>query len=135
MPLRVAHESPPRTAWLPALSLLAILLTVPGPAGAADLTAASSATGGTAPTALTVGGLSAPMDVDTAGTPLLGWQIGAGMQTAYRIQVATSEQALSEPDVWDSGQVTSAACAGSAHRNGVSRVIGIGLSRVIGMAS
>jgi alpha-L-rhamnosidase len=71
----------------------------------------------TPPTALTVGGLTAPADVDASGTPLLGWQVGADRQTAYQIQVATTAAALSgTPDIWDSGEVASAASSNVPYR-------------------
>ncbi|MGW7166851.1 family 78 glycoside hydrolase catalytic domain [Streptomyces sp. NPDC054884] len=62
------------------------------------------------PAALTVNSLTTPVDVAPGSTPLLGWQVGGDRQTAYQIQVATTSSALTgTPDVWDSGQVTSAA--------------------------
>ncbi|MGW1275087.1 glycoside hydrolase family 78 protein, partial [Streptomyces sp. NPDC002491] len=62
------------------------------------------------PAALTVNSLTTPVDVAPDSTPLLGWQVGGDRQTAYRIQVATTSSALTgTPDIWDSGQVTSAA--------------------------
>lgn len=74
-------------------------------AGAATPDAASTYA---APTQLTVGQLAAPVDVTNLTSPLLGWHVGAGMQTAYDVQVATSVAALSgSPDVWDSGKVPS----------------------------
>lgn len=63
---------------------------------------------GAAPTTLTVGQLASPVDVDSLTDPLLGWHVGAGMQSAYEVQVATSSAALlAAPDVWDSGKVAS----------------------------
>lgn len=64
---------------------------------------------GAAPTSLTVDQLVSPVDVGNLTGPLLGWHVGAGMQSAYQVQVATSAAALvGAPDVWDSGKVTSA---------------------------
>ena len=62
-----------------------------------------------APSSLTVGQLSAPVDVENLSAPLLGWHVGGGTQGAYQVQVASSASALtSTPDVWDSGEVASA---------------------------
>ncbi|MDX3800164.1 family 78 glycoside hydrolase catalytic domain [Streptomyces sp. AK04-3B] len=62
------------------------------------------------PAALTVNSLTTPADVAPGSTPLLGWQVGGDRQTAYQIQVAATSSALTgTPDVWDSGQVASAA--------------------------
>lgn len=63
---------------------------------------------GAAPNALTVGHVSEPVDVDDLTSPLLGWHVGAGMQSAYEIQVATTADRIAAPDVWDSGRVRSA---------------------------
>jgi alpha-L-rhamnosidase len=71
---------------------------------------------GAAPHGLTVGGLTAPVDLDASRTPLLGWQVGAGRQSGYQIQVATTAAALAgAPDVWDSGRVASAASGNVAY--------------------
>jgi alpha-L-rhamnosidase len=70
---------------------------------------ARASTSTDAPTDLTVGQLTAPMDVTNLTSPLLGWHVGAGMQTGYEVQVATSPASLSgTPDVWDSAEVSSA---------------------------
>jgi hypothetical protein len=70
--------------------------------------AASPAAVGSAPSALTVGQLPSPVDVTDLSAPLLGWHVGAGRQTGYEVQVASSPAALSgTPDVWDSGHVQS----------------------------
>jgi alpha-L-rhamnosidase len=89
------------------------LVTIAVAASAAALSTVAPAAGadpvGAAPTNLTVDQLAAPVDVDNLTAPQLGWHVGAGMQTAYEVQVATTEQQLSSgPDVWDSGKVTSA---------------------------
>lgn len=71
--------------------------------------AADADAAGPAPTHLTVGQRTAPVDVANLTSPLLGWHVGAGMQSGYEVQVATSVAALSDrPDVWDSGKVASA---------------------------
>jgi alpha-L-rhamnosidase len=88
------------------LLVIAVAISVAVPSTSAPV--ANAATSGTAPTNLTVDHLSAPVDVEDLTSPLLGWHVGAGMQTAYEVQVATSPGALSGgPDVWDSGKVTS----------------------------
>jgi hypothetical protein len=70
--------------------------------------AAAASPLGVAPTSLTVDQLASPVDVENLTGPLLGWHVGAGTQSAYQVQVATSAAALGTPDVWDSGKVTSA---------------------------
>ncbi|MGN9777597.1 family 78 glycoside hydrolase catalytic domain [Micromonospora sp. H33] len=64
---------------------------------------------------LTVGGLSTeratnPIGLDVA-RPRLGWTISATargvVQEAYQVRVATAPDRLGDPDVWDSGRVTS----------------------------
>lgn len=61
---------------------------------------------------LRVNGRNLPVVVDTA-TPRLSWRLESDrrgtIQTAYRIRVATSEQALhlGDADLWDSGKVES----------------------------
>ena len=80
----------------------AIAASVPSP------TAAAVSGPGAAPTSLTVGQLDSPVDVESLAAPLLGWQVGAGTQSAYQVQVATSSGSLSgTPDVWDSAKFTS----------------------------
>jgi alpha-L-rhamnosidase len=70
------------------------------------LLALPAASWAAAPARLTVGHLSAPVDVENLTAPLLGWQVGAGRQTAYQVQVGTTAGAS---DVWDSGKVGSGA--------------------------
>jgi alpha-L-rhamnosidase len=78
-------------------------------AGVAQAPVARAAAPGAAPASLTVDQLPAPVDVADPTAPLLGWHVGAGMQSAYEVQVATSPALLSTaPDVWDSGRVASA---------------------------
>lgn len=114
------------TAWLTAAGLV---LGAPAPSAAAAAgpghgagrgaghAAAHPRDGaGAAPHGLTVGGLTGPVDVDASRTPLLGWQVGAGRQSGYEIQVATTPAALDgAPDVWDSGRVASAASSDVAY--------------------
>ena len=91
------------------MALLFALLVVSLDSGVA-LPSASAAV--VAPAALTVGGLSAPVDVAPGSRPLLGWHVGHGRETAYQVQVATTPSALAEaPDAWDSGEVAGAADA------------------------
>ena len=51
-----------------------------------------------------------PIGLDVA-QPRLGWTIGATarsvLQQAYQVRVATSQARLEDPDVWDSGRVSS----------------------------
>jgi alpha-L-rhamnosidase len=96
------------TAWF---TVAGVVLTTTASAAADTPVIASSAVAATAaPNSLSVGGLTSPADVDADGTPLLGWHVGAGQQSAYEIQVASTPGGLSgTPDVWDSGKVSSAA--------------------------
>ncbi|RIJ76506.1 hypothetical protein D1871_11575 [Nakamurella silvestris] len=97
--------------------LVAALITTftPGIASATPLPAPAAATvaaaPGKAPTSLTVQSLPAPVDVEELTALLLGWQLGAGKQSAYEVQVATSETSLAAPDIWDSGKITGSANA------------------------
>lgn len=62
-----------------------------------------------------------PLGVD-ASSPLFGWRCESdrrgGRQTAYRILVASSEEALQNglPDMWDSGKVESSRCSAIPYR-------------------
>jgi len=79
-------------------------------------TVAAAVAPGPAPTSLTVQSLPAPVDVEELAAPLLGWQLGAGRQTAYEVQVASTPAALAAtPDVWDSGKITGTANANIAY--------------------
>ncbi|MET7451288.1 alpha-L-rhamnosidase [Streptomyces sp. NPDC005574] len=85
-------------------------MTVSGPrAAAAD--GAPTARAGTVPlrvTAPTVEYTRHPLGTDVA-RPRLSWPlVGAKAQSAYQIRVASSVRRLADPDVWDSGRVTSA---------------------------
>jgi alpha-L-rhamnosidase len=87
-----------------------IVIAVAASAAALSTTvpSADAQPAGAAPTNLTVDQLSAPVDVDNLVSPLLGWHVGAGMQSAYEVQVAASENGPSGgSDVWDSGKVAS----------------------------
>lgn len=72
----------------------------------------SVAVASTAPqvTGLLVDGLALPLGIAT-DTPRLSWQLEADRrgveQSAYQVQVASSEDGLAQPDLWDSGRVTS----------------------------
>ncbi|TYL44894.1 Bacterial alpha-L-rhamnosidase [Nocardioides sp. BGMRC 2183] len=105
----------PRSALLAALAAsLGLTLTAGtlgpvGPAAAAPgtVTAAPEAPTSAEPSALTVNGIDAPVDVE--GAPHFGWHVGSATQTAYQVVVASSESAAADGDggVWDSGKVTS----------------------------
>ena len=89
--------------------ILLTATTVLAAAGLPVAGATAAAYPGPAPTSLSVDQLASPVDVDNLTSPLLGWHVGAGLQSAYQVQVATSVTALSAtPDVWDSGEVPSA---------------------------
>jgi len=85
------------------------VITTPAIAASVPSPIAAAVSGpGAAPTSLTVGQLDSPVDVESLAAPLLGWQVGAGTQSAYQVQVATSSGSLSgTPDVWDSAKFTS----------------------------
>jgi alpha-L-rhamnosidase len=80
---------------------------VGGPAVAA--TAAPQAAN-FAPHGLRVDSLTAPLGIDDT-TPSLSWQLpdsgSASVQTAYEVRAASSPDRLGQPDLWDSGKVTS----------------------------
>src|SRR5215211_3532709 len=42
-------------------------------------------------------------------TPSLSWRLSGGRQTAYQVRVASSAAQLDQPDLWDSGKVSSSA--------------------------
>jgi alpha-L-rhamnosidase len=67
---------------------------------------------GTGSMELRVDDLKTPLGIDDAA-PKFSWQLKdpgrAAKQTAYQVEVATSEDALGKPDVWDSGKITSGA--------------------------
>ena len=87
-----------------ALPLLAMLLTVLGPAPAQT----APAPGAALPSGLTIGQRSEPADVDDLTRPILGWQVPSEVQTAYQVQVAESRSALASGRlVWDSDKVSS----------------------------
>ena len=79
--------------------LLALALALgPGAAGAAD---------NAAPGDLRVEYSAAPLGLDTPA-PRLAWQGPVAKQTAYRLKVATSHEALARGELfWDSGKVAS----------------------------
>jgi alpha-L-rhamnosidase len=64
---------------------------------------------------LMVDGVEAPLGLQS-GEPLLSWRITSGqrgvLQAAFRIEVASTAERLaaSDPDIWDSGKITSDRC-------------------------
>lgn len=88
------------------------LLTASPAAAAAPAAASAASAVAPAPTVgdLRVNALEEPLGIDTA-PPALSWKLGADRrgvtQQAYEVHVATSADGLGEPDVWDSGKVTS----------------------------
>ncbi|MEU1050493.1 family 78 glycoside hydrolase catalytic domain [Streptomyces sp. NPDC005897] len=92
-------------------ALVAALVVVAGEPAAA--TAASPPASSAVP-ALSVGGLTTNALDDPLGTaltaPTLGWQLDSPRrgvtQRAYEIHVASSADRLRDPDVWDSGKVS-----------------------------
>ncbi|MFI7503964.1 alpha-L-rhamnosidase [Streptomyces sp. NPDC049687] len=80
------------------------------PATGEPRTPARTGRNGLRVTAPTVEYVQHPLGLD-ARRPRLSWPLASGKagtrQSAYQIRVATSESALSRPDVWDSGKVVS----------------------------
>ncbi|WP_411101008.1 family 78 glycoside hydrolase catalytic domain [Streptomyces sp. x-45] len=93
-------------------ALVAALVVVAGEPAAA--TAASPPASSSAVPALSVGDLTTNALNDPLGTaltaPTLGWQLDSPRrgvtQRAYEIHVASSTDRLRDPDVWDSGKVS-----------------------------
>ncbi len=110
--------SSPRTRWAVAGLALAVAATVqlPGTAMAAAPDAAGLAARAVAGPAvvtvtdLNVNGRTNPLGIP-GGPPSLGWKATSDsrgvVQGAYQVRVASSEDALASPDVWDSGKVVS----------------------------
>src|SRR5689334_20822551 len=73
--------------------------------GAASAPAGPAGSGVSA-TALRVDTQTNPVGLGDA-TPALGWRLTGGRQSAYQIRVASSAAQLDQPDLWDSGKVTS----------------------------
>jgi Bacterial alpha-L-rhamnosidase 6 hairpin glycosidase domain/Alpha-L-rhamnosidase N-terminal domain/Bacterial alpha-L-rhamnosidase concanavalin-like domain/Bacterial alpha-L-rhamnosidase C-terminal domain len=73
-----------------------------GPASAP----AGPAGSGVSATTLRVDTQTNPIGLGDA-TPALSWRLAGGRQSAYQIRVASSEAQLGQPDLWDSGKVTS----------------------------
>lgn len=94
--------------------VVAALLVTMSPAAATTgvPTSAAAATAAAPPavSGLRVNALDEPLGIDTA-PPVLSWKLATERrgttQQAYEVHVASSEGALGEPDVWDSGKVTS----------------------------
>jgi alpha-L-rhamnosidase len=67
---------------------------------------------GTGSTELRVDDLKTPLGIDDPA-PRFSWQLKdparGAKQTAYQVEVASSEDGLGKPDVWDSGKITSGA--------------------------
>ncbi|SDC87603.1 family 78 glycoside hydrolase catalytic domain [Nocardioides lianchengensis] len=101
-----------------ATSLLTAGLAISAPAAtAAPAAQAAAAATGAEPRGLRVNGLAEPADLGDLTDPDYSWQVGAGMQSAYRIVVSTSaaKAEADEGDVWDSGQVDSTQQLNVAH--------------------
>jgi hypothetical protein len=110
--------SRPLTRLLPRLlaacvatALLVAGLLLPSPTAAAaapGLVPRAAADEGQAPQGLRVNGLAEPADLGDL-VPDYSWQVATGMQTAYRIVVATTAAGARADagDVWDSGVVES----------------------------
>src|SRR5215213_5190226 len=80
-------------------------------AGTMALVGAANAPGdaapaGVAPTTLRANTETNPIGLGDA-TPELSWRLSSGRQTAYEVRVASSAAQLENPDLWDSGRVSS----------------------------
>src|SRR3954447_24779335 len=75
------------------------------------LVAATSAPAGPDGSAVSVQALRVNTEADPIGlgdpTPNLSWRLSGGRQTAYEVRVASSAAQLDQPDLWDSGKVSS----------------------------
>src|SRR3954447_2466336 len=75
------------------------------------LVAATSAPAGPDGSAVSVQALRVNTEADPIGlgdaTPNLSWRLSGGRQTAYEVRVASSAAQLENPDLWDSGKVSS----------------------------
>src|SRR4051812_18320906 len=83
---------------------LAVIGTVP--LTISTVAPADPAGASVAPTTLRVNTFSNPIGLGDA-TPNLSWRLPSGRQSAYEIRVASSEAQLANPDLWDSGKVSS----------------------------
>ncbi|MFE7711768.1 family 78 glycoside hydrolase catalytic domain [Streptomyces sp. NPDC057486] len=102
----------PRRRFLKSAALTVTGLTVIGAGAGLGGTATAASAGSTAVDGLSMGGRSDwPLGVDDR-TPLLAWRLERGMQSAYRIRVASSPGLLPTPDLWDSGWVESSTSSG-----------------------
>jgi hypothetical protein len=91
---------PIRLAAIAAAGAMALIgaANAPGDAGA----------GAVGATTLRVNTQANPIGLGDA-TPELSWRLSSGRQTAYEVRVASSAAQLDNPDLWDSGKVTSSA--------------------------
>src|SRR3954451_16011141 len=91
---------PIRLAAVAAAGAMALIgaANAPGDAGA----------GAVGATTLRVNTQANPIGLGDA-TPELSWRLSSGRQTAYEVRVASSAAQLDNPDLWDSGKVTSSA--------------------------
>src|SRR4051794_32589291 len=75
------------------------------------LVAATSAPAGPDGSAVSVHTLRVNTMADPIGlgdpAPSLSWRLSGGRQTAYEVRVASSAAQLDQPDLWDSGKVSS----------------------------
>ena len=87
---------------------LAASLVIVGavPLAISTVAPADPAGGSVTPSTLRVNTQSNPIGLGDA-TPNLSWRLSGGRQSAYEIRVASSEAQLANPDLWDSGKVSS----------------------------
>ncbi|WP_262851235.1 family 78 glycoside hydrolase catalytic domain [Mumia quercus] len=104
---------PVRSRPLVLIAAAAMVVGLQAPAAvAAPVPATVSTAASDPPTVakLRVNSTENPLGID-GDAPRLGWQIAADRrgvtQSAYQVRVASSESRLDDPDVWDSGKVTS----------------------------
>lgn len=96
-------------AGLSAALLTAGLAVSSPPAALAEPDDPTAAAAGAEPRGLRVNGLAEPADLGDLAAPDFSWQVGRGMQSSYRIVLATTPTlaAAGTGDVWDSGRVDS----------------------------
>src|SRR4051794_18377727 len=88
------------------VSAVAVVAACALPLAVAASAPAGPAAAGVSATTLRVDTQTNPIGLGDA-TPNLSWRVSGGRQSAYEIRVASSEAQLANPDLWDSGKVSS----------------------------
>lgn len=104
-------------ALLTLATLVGQVLLAPPPRASLSAAPRTAAIRGSGDPAIGAAGLSVnsrtdrPLGVDDPA-PVLGWQVIGGTQRAYRVRAASTVTRLTEPDLWDSGRVSSGQATG-----------------------